>query len=403
MLRVALLTMLEPAEGISGTPRAFLRVGGSTVAQQQLALVLALKCERVVCLARAMRPELIALQHAVEGAGAKFHLVPGPRALLGLVTAADELIVLADGLFASAPQAAALLEQGQAVLVQPVVHGLAAGFERIDVNHAAAGAMRIPGRLVEQIAELPGEYDAASALQRIALQAGVRQRQITPDQGKQAFWALVQSDDQAHALEPQWISQRIRDDGPIGPSRAVALSIVRQFGAALLHARSGAAHVAIGAVLLALIGLGVGWLGLVPLGLGLCAGGWILRQCAALLARIEGDPAGTGKALRSDLIYGLMLDVVLVTLAGWGTQPEPFRHIGDRFFAPFMLVALLRIVPRSMDRRWARWLDDRALLALGLAAALGLGAGGDAIRIGAVLAALGGIALSGLSTRLTRL
>lgn len=373
-----------------------------TVASQQLSLALALQCERVICLAQGMRPELIELQHAAEAAGARFHVIAGPRALLGLVTAADELVVLGDGLFTSTSEAAALLEQGQAVLVQPVEQGLAAGFERIDLNHAAAGAMRIPGRLVEQIAELPPECDAASTLQRLAMQAGVRQRPITSRTTDQVFWVLLASEQQAHALEPQWVRQRTGADAPLGPSRALALIAVRRFGPALLHAGSSAGHVAIGAALLTVIGLGTGWLGLSPLGLVLCACGWILRQCAVLLTLIDGRTKSTSRALGSDLAYGLLLDVVLVVLAGWGIAGAPWQHAAERFFPSFMLVALLRIVPRLMSGRWSVWLEDRALLALGLAAVLATGAGAEAIHAGAVLAALAGIALSGLASRLTR-
>ncbi|MDE2436891.1 MAG: hypothetical protein KGM49_11585, partial [Sphingomonadales bacterium] len=202
--------MLEMADAT--TPRAFLRIGGTTVAQQQLGLALALGCQRVVCVAHGLRAPLIALQHEAERAGVQFHVIAGPRPLLGLVTAQDEVLAFGDGLFASRREAVELLEQGQAVLVQPIEQGLAGGFERIDINHAAAAAMRIPGRLVDQLAELPTDCDAASALQRIALQGGVRQRSIPSVADGHLFWTLVRSDDEAHAIEPRWIRQRTRDD-----------------------------------------------------------------------------------------------------------------------------------------------------------------------------------------------
>ena len=50
-----------------------------------------------------MTPEIAALQHEAERAGARFQLIPGPRGLLGQVTANDEVIALADGLFATHP------------------------------------------------------------------------------------------------------------------------------------------------------------------------------------------------------------------------------------------------------------------------------------------------------------
>lgn len=394
--------MLEPVAVGNSQPRAFLRIGGMTVARQQLSLALALNCERVVCIAQGLSPELIELQHAAEAAGAQFHVIPGPRPLAGLVTATDELIVLADSLFASTVQAAALLDQGQAVLVQPIEPGLAAGFERIDLNQAGAGAMRLPGRLVERIADLPADCDAASALQRIALQSGIRQRPIPVPGQDGLFWTLVRSEDEAHAIEPQWIRQRTADGAPLGPSRWLARLAVRGLGPAMLHAGSGPATLAIAAAIAALFAVGAGWLALAPLGLALCALGWILRESAVLLVRIDSDSARPRRALGSRVAYGWLIDGIVVALAGWGSSPAALPHDYDRYFPAFMLVALLRILPRSLGPRAAAWLEDRALLALGLAAALVAGQGSEAIHLAAVAAALAGILLPGLSSRLTR-
>lgn len=392
--------MLELADGT--TPRAFLRVGGTTIAQQQLALALALGCQRLVCIAHGLRPPLIALQHEAERAGVQFHVIAGPQALLGLVTAQDEVFVFGDGLFVSRKEAADLLEQGPAVLVQPIEQGLAAGFERIDINHAAAAAMRIPGRLVDQIAELPADCDAASALQRIALQGGVRQRAIPSTGDGHLFWTLVRSDDEAHAIEPRWIRQRTRDDAPLTPSRAIALFAVRRFGPSLLHAGSGAAHLAVAAGGLGVMALGAGWLKLIGVGLILCGLGWILREASELLARIDGDgPRPLSRAFGQATIYGLLLDAVMIGLAGWAVSAEPWQPMPDRFFPPFMLVALLRMLPRILPGRWTAWLDDRALLALGLAGAVASGKGSEVIHLAAAVAAVAGIALPGLQKRLT--
>ncbi|MFN5778513.1 MAG: hypothetical protein ACK44O_03435, partial [Novosphingobium sp.] len=69
-MRVALISMLE-----TGTaPRGALRVGGVSVAQEQLVLVLALGCERIFCLASRMSPDIAALQHEAERAGVRFQL-----------------------------------------------------------------------------------------------------------------------------------------------------------------------------------------------------------------------------------------------------------------------------------------------------------------------------------------
>ena len=394
--------MLEHAADGGHVPRAFLRVGGLSVARQQLALSLNLGCERIVCVAPALTPELVALQHIAEGAGAQFHVVRGARALAGLVTASDELIALADGLFASGAEAADLLSEGQGVLVQPIEQGLVAGFERIDINHAAAGAMRIPGRLVERIADLPADCDTFSSLQRAALQASIRQRPIPATGQDGLFWTLVRSEAEAHGIEPQWIRQRTRDTQPLGPARGAALLAVRSFGPALLHAGSGSQALAVAAGAAALLALGAGWFGFAALGLAFCAFGWLLRECAALVGRIEHDLVKPRFGLGGLALYGWVIDAVIVALLGWSAVPIAGLPTIHHFFPAFMLVALLRIVAGLPTGRWRGWLTDRSLLALIMLGAVAGGIAGEAAHIGAIIAALAGMALVSGVTRLTR-
>ena len=394
--------MLETAAG-GEVPRAFLRVGGLTVARQQLAIALALDCERIVCFAAALSPEVVQLQHQAEARGAQFHVIAGARPLLGLITASDEVIALADGLFGSTAEAVDLLSEGQAVLVQPIEQGLAAGFERIDLNHAAAGAIRIPGRLVEQIAALPDDCEPISSLQRIALQAGVRQRPIPMPGQDGLFWTLVRSDAEAHTIEPQWIRQRTRDTVPLGPARGLALLAVRRFGPTLLHAGTGAQALVIAAVVMALLALGAGWFGLPVVGLGLIAIGWVLRESAALLARIEQDAPVRRRGIDSLAAYGWAIDGVIVLLLGWGTGFVPGHSWLERMFPPFMLIAQMRIVAAIHDGRWGAWLTDRSFLSLALLAAVLGGIGGEAAYGGAIVTAIAALVLLAAKSRLTRL
>lgn len=371
-MRVALISMLE-----SGTaPRGALRVGGVSVALEQLVLVLAMRCERIFCLAGRMTPEIAALQHEAERAGARFQLIPGPRGLLGQVTATDEVFALADGLFASVGDAVALLEPGPTVLVQPAESGIEAGFERIDPSLASGGALRIPGRLVERLADLPHDCDAFSALLRIALQAGIAQRPLPPAGQGDGFWTLLANEEQAHALEPLWIRRRIRHVRPFNPTRGLARLLVRSFGPALLHAGSGSRFVISGAVVLLALALGIGSLGWPGPALGAVALAWLLGEATAVLRRIEADrvvPPGRNLSLRS--LFDWSVDALLVTLIAWSVPAGPWLGPLDRLFPPLMLLALLRIVPRVLSQAWTAWLEDRALLAILIGLGLLAGAG----------------------------
>lgn len=394
--------MLELAAPGSNQRRAFLRVGGQSVAQQQLAAALQLGCERIVCIAAGLAPELIALQHIAEGKGLQFHVIAGARSLQGLVTANDELVVFADGLFSSVKQTVALLEKGQGVLVQPIDQGLEAGFERIDLANAAAGAMRIPARLVERIHDLAPDCDVASSLQRIALQAGMMQRRIPVPGQDGLFWTLIRSEDDAYAIEPQWVSQRIGADEPAGLSRWLARLSARRLGPALLHAGSGPNALVWGALAMLLLGIGAGWFNLVALGLGLCGAGWILRETALLVDRIAHDEPRRIFGLLPADFYALSLDAGLMVLTGWAIPLKHGEHQHDRYFAAFMLIAMLRILPRFTSPAVGAWLEDRLVLAVILAGAVLAGYGDETAHVGAVMAALAVLAIPGFKSRITR-
>src|SRR5690606_41703492 len=122
--------------------------------------------------------EAIALRHASEARGARFVSVGDAHGLLGAVPAGDELLVLAPELLAEDRRALEALERGTAILVLPAGPGVAAGFERIDLERAWGGALGLSGRLVERLSDLPPDSEATAALLRIALQARVAEQRL---------------------------------------------------------------------------------------------------------------------------------------------------------------------------------------------------------------------------------
>ena len=384
--------MLEAARGSPAVLRAELKVGAGTLARYQLALVLAMECERIICIARQMTPDLIRLQHDAEGAGARFHVVPGARALAGLVTANDEVLAIADGLLAL-PQAALELLQGSAVvLVQPVEQGVAAGFERIDLNYASAGIIRIPGRLVERLNELPADCDVVSALTRIALQAGIAQRELPAEVRDGVRWRLVRDEDDAHGTEAGWIAIHLGDDAPATPGAVLARFGVRHFGPAMLHAGSGGNAVAVGASAMVLMALASGWFGLTATAL-ICLGlAWMVRRAATMLFRAERESLALPVLReRREAVFVWLLDAATVTVLAWSAGAFPWLSFWQRAFAPLMLLCLVRLMARAIDRRAAAWIGDRLLLALILAIAAGAGVLSQAVPLLATILAFAGI------------
>ena len=372
-MRVALLSTLEPSVDDATTPRGLLRLGGRSVTHHQLATALALGCERVICLADGLPGEVIALQHAAERAGASFQIAADGRAIAQLVKPDDELLVLADGLVASPEAVATLLGGRSGLVVQPVESGIAAGYERIDLNHAGGGVMRLPGRLAAGLADLPGDWNPVSALLRIAVQSSLRQvvlPQALIDAGR---WSLVRSDGEAHRIEPNWLRQHTgRRDGS-GPGTWLAARLVERLGPALLHAGTRPHVVVLGAAAIALIALGSAWFGAFAasfLGLGLA---WLIRRCAAILARVHGERAfGETTWFRPEAAFGGLLDGAFVVVAAWrlaAVHPVANAYIVGGFSA-LVLLGLLRLVPSLFARRrWTGWLEDRLVLGFALAAA----------------------------------
>lgn len=396
--------MMEPADAGAQTSRASLRVGGASLARHQLALVLAAGCKRIACLSRGIGPDVIELQHAAEKAGASFHVIGGAHGLSSLVSAADEVVVVSEGLLPTAGDALRLIDGPPAVLVQPSEVGIPAGYERIDLNHASAGLMVVPGRLADRLMELPGDADPGSALMRIALQAGVAMR-VVPDEVRQGGrWLLVRSEAEAHEAEGNWMARNTAGAART-PGPWLARALVRQFGPALLHGGQSSLIGTGTAAALAGLGLAVAWFGWGAPGLLLAGAGWVLYRASSLLdsVRREALALSAGSSWR-DFVFGAVFDLVIVAILFVAIPALPGQLAIERGFAPAMLIGLLRLLPRAFPSGWTDWAEDR----LALSVLLGAMFAGKVIESGlpalAALLLLAGLVLprDGNSSRLTR-
>lgn len=360
--------MIEPASAGFDAPRAYLRLGGATLAHHQLALALAAGCERIACLAKAFDPELAALQHEAERAGARFHMISGGRALSGLVTANDELLVLGEGVIVSPVDALELVAQSPAVLVLPAETAVPQGFERIDLNHAVAGLMLLPGRLVERLNDLPSDADPVSALLRIALQAGITQRMVPQSVSNDGRWLLVQDEAQAHAAEDLWMDRQTSGLGH-SPGMGLAAWLSRRFGAAMLHAGSGASAPGIAGLALLAMAAGSAWLEVPTLGLALLGGAWLVQRVGTIITRAQADSLGLGRGILSrPEPFGVLLDSVLMGVLLAVPSLVPGEPTWLRAFAPLVLIGLVRLLAGVMAERVSAWFEDRLILAIVLAA-----------------------------------
>lgn len=217
---VALISATQPARDGSPCPRAFLRAGGQTVIAHQVSAALALGCDRVICVSHGLSAELVEVQHRVEHAGKRFHLSRGREALHGLITAADDVLVMADGVWPAISVLKEHVGTRRGVMVVPVEAGLAEGLERIDREWAWAGVVRCGGGDVERLADLPLDIDPLGALMRSALQSGRPLVRLPDNALNSPQWWLI--DNAVRAGEAGRIALRARAEpaGWFAPANA---------------------------------------------------------------------------------------------------------------------------------------------------------------------------------------
>lgn len=391
-MRVALLSTIELAHGGAGAaaePIAFAPLGARNLAAQQLDVALKLGAERIVVHCQSLGPEILALQHEAEAAGASFHAITGTRPLSGLVSAADDLLVLADGLAADGAAVADALGERPGVLVLPAGSGVAAGYERIDGERAWAGAMLLRGPAVERLADLPGDVEPASALLRIALQGGTRcvpLPQALVDSGQ---WLLARESAQLQDISDRRMSASLAAQGWFAPGIALADRIAGRMARGLFDRGFGSSAVQVMAYVTLACSLAWGWAvspGTGFLGVG---GAAFLFAGAAALGRLEREGRPEGKL--SYWLRNVFIDGGILFLAG---LPWPNPIWEQLLFGPVMLLGWLFVLAQSSLHPATALARDRVALSLLLAAAAFGGVLAPGIRAIAICAMLATLWLS---------
>ncbi|WP_095011089.1 hypothetical protein [Tsuneonella mangrovi] len=385
-MRIALLSALGAQFGEPG--RGLLPFAGRTVLALQVDAAHALGCSRVVCLAETVGPEIAALQHQCDDFGIKFNAIAAHRSLSGLVSANDEVLVIAPGLVADHAWLKERFSDRAGVAVLPVESGLEHGFERIDRDRAWGGLLLVRGDAVESLTALPADGDAIAGLLRIALQRGVRAIPVPESALDDGRWSLVRSQAIATRLERQWLKQHVPSPAWTRPTEALGYRIA-QFVSTRNRTRwlpnlmlSGSTALAVGAGLAGQSGrVAAGFLALLLAGL--------LAVVAQQLARFARAGGGSKQRELLDFAFGVILDAALIAVSA-GIMPE-MRITG--MLAASVVVAAMRLSREPEAPVWARPFGDRALVYFGAlwAAVAGVPALG-----------LAGIGIVGLFARLLK-
>ncbi|MFZ9395919.1 MAG: hypothetical protein ACO25F_07665 [Erythrobacter sp.] len=356
-MRTALLSALETTE--DGRLRAFERLGGRSLLAWQADLAKDLGCVRILCLCERDSDPLDDVRREAEQAGMEFRRISDPIALIGQLSADQDLVVLADGLVADRAQAVAALDDRRGVLTFSDETGIAAGFERIDAEHAWAGILVGRAQIAERLAELPPDSDMVSALLRLALQAGTRLVPIDDDLLTTGDWLLVRQADALAAREAVLLDRSVEQAFWRAPGTALSRRLARRLapdaierGPAIALALGGLAMsgaIALAAYAEPVAALGAFLLGVLVLGTG--------EALAALGARLRGIGERPG---RSRIRRALVDLALLAVLALPRNAPEPL----ERLFLPVLLLGLLRLAASLAPPQWRASWNDRTPLVL---------------------------------------
>lgn len=379
-MRIALLSTLDRDPRPGRIRPAFVPFAGARVIDRQLDLALSLGCEAVACMADGIGREVIQLQHRAERAGAKFMALREPAKLSGLVTATDEILVIASGVLPDAATTERLLTK-PAVIAFPADIAVPAGFERIDPEFAWSGVLLTRGNLVERLVEMEPDIDVPSVLMRLALQSGTR---LVPAERKlvdENDWTIDATREGLAARELRWIEAQREPVSFHAPGIAIAERAGTRLARDIVGGRGENGPVVASGVL-ALFSIAAGALSMPAIGLAFVTFAALFARIGRVVERVA--KKGQVAAKRSPLLKFLesSLDVLFILLIYLASPEESDL---TRIFVPLVLMGLLRLGESHGSDVWRRTYADRILLGFLLAPATFLGFGAQAAAIIALL------------------
>lgn len=359
-MRTALLSTLELTD--EGAPRAYELLGGKPLIAWQIDLMRSLGCDRIICIARSGDEKMQEIRSLVEESDLEFQSVSGPLPLVGLISADQELLVMADGLIVDREALPDTFGSGRSVLTLPDDVGITAGFERIDSEHAWGGLLLARGSVAAHLADMPPDSDTVSLLLRLALQSGAQLTPVDPDALKGGEWMLVRNSASLEGREQALLDRSVEKSNWSAPSIALGQRIARALapdGLARGPLIASAIGTALGLGALALSYFDARAAALVTLGIGAFAL-FTGISLANLKARLFGASVHMNRTFRVRLLIDVLLVAVLSLPFGLSVAPRAL-------FLPVLFVFVLRLAERLGPDHVNSSFGDRAVIAILLA------------------------------------
>ena len=362
-MRLALFSALADPPGTHGASvgerPAFRRFAGKTVLAHQLDCAAHLGCERVLCqVAAATGPDLAPIKAHAERLGLRFEAVDSTARLQALITAADIVLVIEDGVLPDQAMIIEHLGDRSTVLAFPEEPAVAVGFERLDATRAWSGVLLTRGDSVARLADLLPDCAVAPSLLRIALQSGAQVIEMDAAPLTQGTWQRRVDRKAAPAAERHWVARQVRLAGFAAPGRA----LVERIGLRLAQDAAGGRWRRCPHGVAASAGLLAGAAGLLDwpvVGLGLLLVVSAALAIARIFERVEALGAPRRGPNRLLAFAAILRDATLVALLTGPIMVVP-SWLG--FTLSLMLMGLLWLGETigQMTLRWA--CSDRILL-----------------------------------------
>ena len=320
-----------------------------------------LGCGRFICLTDAKLEALEELRDQIQQFGGEFHTISGPLPLVSLLSADQELMVIADGLIADRAQVAALLTGQRGVLVLPDAAGIEAGFERIDAAHAWGGIFVARGQIVEQLAHMPEDSDTVSLLLRLALQSAVKLVPLDASHLETGEWLLLREGSELAEREQSLLKSSAERVSWWEPTRAMSRRIASFLAPDGLD-RGPLIFGALSAVSFAAAAVAT-FFNVMPWALLFLALSILASETREGMLRMKNLLRGAvPKSTRK--WFGLLKDFFLIGALSW---PFIVAEAATELFLPVLAIGMLRLGERTWKAPLSRLLTDRGIFALFMA------------------------------------
>lgn len=172
MSLTAIIVAQEVIATGDGSLRAGLPIAGKSLFERQAEKAIAGGVTKILVLISTLPQWLTLAIDRLSSPSVQVAPVRSATEILWHVEELDDVLLIADGLYASSHCYTSVLEAAAPALLATTDHQAASEFERIDGQTRWAGLALLPYDLVSQIQNLPSDWDITSTLLRQAVQAG---------------------------------------------------------------------------------------------------------------------------------------------------------------------------------------------------------------------------------------